>query len=84
MATKLAAADKRAIERALRITMKLGQDCDVTNRSFPHQRNKPGKPRPTSTESPEAILPTVKEATSFPTMQNAKRGAKQVRGKGEN
>ena len=29
-------------------------------------------------------MPTVNEARSFPTLQNAKRGAKQVRGKGEN
>jgi len=28
------------------------RDRDVTNRGFPHQRYKPGKPRPTSTESP--------------------------------
>ena len=30
------------------------------------------------------MTPTVNEARSFPTVQNAKRGAKQVRGKGEN
>jgi len=29
-------------------------DRDVTNRGFPHQRYKPSKPRPTSTESPTA------------------------------
>ena len=28
------------------------RDRDVTNPGFPHQRNKPCKPRPTSTESP--------------------------------
>jgi len=28
------------------------RDGDVTNRSFPHQRYKPSKSRPTSTESP--------------------------------
>jgi len=28
------------------------RDQDVTNRGFPHQRYKPRKPRPTSTESP--------------------------------
>ena len=27
-------------------------DHDVNNPGFPHQRNKPSKPRPTSTESP--------------------------------
>ena len=31
---------------------KTGRDHDVTNRGFPHQRYKPSKPRPTSTESP--------------------------------
>jgi len=28
-----------------------GRDRDVTNQAFPHQRYKPSKPRPTSTES---------------------------------
>jgi len=28
------------------------QDSDVTNQGFPHQRYKPSKPGPTSTESP--------------------------------
>jgi len=28
------------------------RDADVTNRGPPHQRYKPSKPRPTSTESP--------------------------------
>jgi len=28
------------------------RDRDVTNRGFPHQRHKPSKSRPTSTESP--------------------------------
>ena len=28
------------------------RDRDVTNRGFPHQRYKPSKSRPTSTESP--------------------------------
>jgi len=30
------------------------------------------------------VTPTVNEVRSVPTVQNAKRGAKQVRGKGEN
>jgi len=82
--SKLAAADKWAIARAFGTTTKPGQDRHVTNSSFPHQGYKPSKPRPTLTESPDAITPTVNEARSFPTVQNAKRGAKQVRGKGEN
>ena len=32
----------------------------------------------------DTVMPTVNEARSFPTVQNAKRGAKQVQGKGEN
>jgi len=32
----------------------------------------------------DTVTPTVNEARSFPTVQTAKRGAKQVRGKGEN
>jgi len=82
--SKLAAADKWAIARAFGMTTKPGRDRDVTNRSFPHPRYKPSMPSPTSTESPDAITPTVHEARSFPTVQNAKRGAKQVRGKWEN
>ena len=32
--------------------MRPERDRDVTNRGLPHQRYKPSKPRPTSTESP--------------------------------
>jgi len=32
----------------------------------------------------DTVTPTVNEARSFPTVQNAKRDAKQVRSKGEN
>jgi len=52
--------------------------------AFPIRGTSPAEPKPTSTESPEAISLTVNEVRSFPTVQNAKRGAKQVRGKGEN
>jgi len=73
MASKLAAADKRAIARALGTTTKPGRDHVVTNRSFPHQGYKPSKPRPTLTKSPDAIMPTVNQARSIPTVQNADR-----------
>jgi len=66
------------------MTMKLGGDGDVTNRSFPHQGYKPSKLRPTLTESPDAIMVTVNEARSFVTVQNTKQDEKQVRAKGEN
>jgi len=52
IASGLATTDKRAIARAFGTTTRLGQDRDVTNRGFPHQRNKPRKPWPTSTKSP--------------------------------
>jgi len=32
----------------------------------------------------DTVTPTVNEARGFPTVQNAKRDAEQVRGKGEN
>ena len=83
IANTLAKTDKQAIARAFGTTTRPWRDRDVTNRSFPHQRYKPSKPRPTSTESPDAVTPTVNEARSFPTVQNPKRGAKEVRGKGE-
>ena len=50
--SELATTNKRAIARAVRTTTILGQDGDVTNRGFLHQRYKPSKPRATLTESP--------------------------------
>ena len=52
--------------------------------AFPIRGTSPAEAKPTSTESPDAISPTVNEARSFTTVQNAKRRAKQVRSKGEN
>jgi len=51
--------------------------------AFPIRGTSLAEPEPTSTESLDAISPTVHEARSFLTVQNATRGAKQVRGKGE-
>jgi len=51
IANRLATTDKQAIARAFGTTTKLRPDRDDTNRGFPHQRYKPSKPRPTSTES---------------------------------
>jgi len=48
MADGMATIDKLAIARAFGLTMRPGQDPDVTNRGFSHQRYKPTKPRPTS------------------------------------
>jgi len=63
---------------------KTERDQDVSNRGFPHPGHKPSKLRPSSTDSLGTISPTVSEERSFPTMQNAKRGAEEVCVKGEN
>jgi len=45
------------------------RDGDDTTRGGPHQRSNPSQPRPTSTESPDAVTPTVNQARSLPTAQ---------------
>jgi len=50
--------------------------------AFPIIVTSPAKLRPTSTESPDTISPTVNEERGFPPMQYAKRRAKRVWGKG--
>ena len=52
--------------------------------AFPIRGISPAQPKPTSTKSPDTILVTINEAGCFPTMQSAKRSAKQMRGVGEN
>jgi len=84
IASGLATTDKRAIARAFGMTAKLSGTVMLLTEAFPIRGTSPAEPKPTSTESPDPISPTVKEARSFPTVQNATRGAKQVRGKGEN
>jgi len=45
MVNGLATTDKQAIARAFGMTTIRRRDRAVTNRSFPHQRYKPSKPR---------------------------------------
>jgi len=52
--------------------------------AFPIRGTSPAEPKPYLDRKSDTVTPTVSEARSFPTVQNAKRGAKQVRGKGEN
>ena len=52
--------------------------------ALPIRGTSPAEPKPYFDRESDAVRPTVREARSFPTVQNAKRGAKQVRGKGEN
>jgi len=69
IASGIATTDQQAIARAFGTTTIPKQDRDITNRGFPHQRYKPSKLRPTSTESPDTVTPTVNESRSFPTLQ---------------
>ena len=52
--------------------------------AFPTRGTSPEEPKPYFDRESDTVTPTVSKARSFPTVQNAKRGAKQVRGKGEN
>jgi len=52
--------------------------------AFPMRGTSPAEPKPYLDRESNTVTPTVSEASSFPTVQNAKRDAKQVRGKGEN
>ena len=69
---------------AFGMTAKPSGSVMLLTEAFPIRGPSPAEPKATGTESPDAISPTVDEARSFPTVQNAKGGAKQVRGKGEN
>jgi len=52
--------------------------------AFPTRGTSPAEPKPYFDQESDTVTPTVSEARSFLTVQNAKRDAKQVRGKGEN
>ena len=83
--SRLATTDKQAIARAFGMTTILRWDRDVTNHGFPHQRYKSCKLRPTSTESPDTVTPTVNEARRVPTarMLSEIQSACGVRGRTE-
>jgi len=52
--------------------------------AFPIRGTTPAEPKPYFDRESDTVTPTVSEARSFSTVQNAKQGAKQVRGKREN
>jgi len=56
----------------------------LLTKAFPIRGTSPAEPKPYVDRESDTVTPTLSEARSFPTVQNAKRGAKQVRGKGEN
>ena len=52
--------------------------------AFPIRGTSPAEPKPYFDRESGRRIADREQARSFPTVQNAKRGAKQVRGKGEN
>jgi len=84
IASGLATTDQRAIARAFGLTARPSETLMLLTEAFPIRGTSPPEPRPYFDRESDTVTPTVSEARSFPTVQNAKRGSKQVRGKGEN
>jgi len=84
IASALATTDQRAIARAFGATARPSETVMLLTEAFPIRGTSPAEPKPYFDRESNTITPTVSEARSFPTVQNAKRGAKQVRGTGEN
>jgi len=84
IASGLATTDQRAIARAFGTTAKPSGTVTLLTEAFPIRGTSPAEPKPYFDRESDTVTPTVNEARSFPTVQNAKRGAKQVPGKGEN
>jgi len=84
IASGLATTDSRAIARAFGATAKPSGTVMLLTEAFPTRGTSPAEPKPYFDQEFGPISPTVNEARSFLTVQNAKRGAKQVRGKGDN
>jgi len=80
----LATTDQRAIARAFGVTAGPSETVMSLTEAFPIRGTSPEEPKPYFDRESDTVTPTVIEARSFPTLQNAKRGAKQVRGKGKN
>jgi len=80
----IATTDQRAIARAFGATARPSETVMLLTEAFPIRGTSPAEPKPYFDRESDTVTPTVSEARSFLTVQNAKRGAKQVRGKGEN
>ena len=80
----LATTDQRAIARAFGATARPSETAMLITEAFPTRGTSPAEPKPYIDRESDTATPTVSEARSFPTVQNAKRDAKQVRGKGVN
>jgi len=84
IASRLATTDQQAIARAFGATARPSETVILLTEAFPIRGSSPAEPKPYFDRESETVTPAVSEARRFPTVQNAKRGAKQVRGKGEN
>ena len=84
IASGLATTNQRAIARAFGATAGPSETLMLLTEAFLIRGTSPAEPKPYFDRESDTVTPTVSEARSFPTPQNAKRGAKQVRGKGEN
>jgi len=84
IASGLATTDQRAIARAFGATARPSETLMLLTEAFPIRGTSPAEPKPYFDRESDTVMPTVSEARSFLTVQNAKRDAKQVRGKGEN
>jgi len=80
----VATTDQQAIAMAVRTTAKPSRTVKLLTEAFPIKGTSPAEPRSYFDRESDTVTPTMSEVRSFPTVQNAKRGAKQVRGKGEN
>jgi len=84
IASGLATTDQRAVARASGTTARPSETVMLLTDAFPIRGTSPAERKPYFDRESDTVTPTVSEARSSPTVQNAKRGAKQVRGKGEN
>jgi len=84
IASGLATTDHQAIARAFGVTARPSETVMLLTEAFPNRGASPAEAKPYFDRESDTVTPTVSEARSFPTLQNAKRGTKQVRGKGEN
>ena len=84
IANGLATTDQRAIARAFGATARPSETVMLLTEAFPIRGASPAEPKPYIDRESDTVTLTVSEAKSFPPAQNARRGAKQVRVKGEN
>jgi len=65
-------------------TAKPSETVMLLTEAFPIRGTSLAEPKPYFDRESDTVTPTVSEARSFPTVQNAKRGAQLGQGNGEN